>query len=41
MFTKQGANRSLHGANGHFKPFFNDVLAMLVVMLRSRNSILI
>ena len=29
----------LHGVNEHFKPFFNEVLAMLVVMLRSHNGI--
>ncbi len=29
--------RRLLRVNEHFKPFFNDVLAILVVMLRSRN----
>ena len=32
--------RRLHGVNEHFKPFFNDVLAILVVMLRSHNEAL-
>ncbi len=32
---KMAQKRSLLGVNEHFKPFFNDVLAILVVMLRS------
>ena len=30
---KSAQRGSVHGVNEHFKPFFNDVLEILVVML--------